>query len=83
MSQILCSSSVLDLPLCSHCHLEEVDRASAGPEGPGRCESAMPHLSFACPWEARFSPLYLHNLLTLSPHRDRAGARWCFLHWRS
>ncbi|KAM7028627.1 zinc finger MIZ domain-containing protein 2 isoform 2-T2 [Acridotheres tristis] len=34
-SQILRSSSVLDLPLCSHCLLEERDRAYVRPEGPG------------------------------------------------
>lgn len=48
--------SDLDLSLCSHCLLEEGDRASARPEGPGRFEGGVPLSQFRLSLGSTFFP---------------------------
>lgn len=62
--------SVFDLPVCSHCLLEEGHGAC--PEGPGRCESAVSQLCLSSG-----SMFFPSHPPALSPNRDRQG--WCWV----
>lgn len=83
-SQILRSSSVLDLPLCSHCLLEERDRAYVRPEGPGRCESAVPLSQFCLSLGSPFFPLCVCTIPQLSaPTGTELVLSGVSSHWRA
>lgn len=64
--------SVFDLPVCSHWLLKEGHGAC--PEGPGRCECAVPMSQLCLSSGSMFFPSHPP---ALSPHRDRQG--WCWV----
>lgn len=76
MSQVLPSSSLLDLALCSCCLLEEGDRASVHPEGPGKCESGVPPSQFCLSLGSTF----FSSASAPSPSSEPSqGQGWCWL----